>query len=428
MNLFIGIDIGTSGIRAIAIDENRNPVAEHRAAMPAPHREQGVSEQAPEIWRQTLVDVIKELTRSLPADDVCALAVDATSGTLLAIDKNGKPLCPALMYNDARAHKEATHIATLAPATSAAQGASSGLAKWCWLKNNYPDHDRIVHQADWINGQLCGRYNVTDKNNALKTGFDPVANEWPQWLSSLGVNLSQLPAVAEPATPIAAILPAVAEELGLGKNVMIMSGTTDSTASFIATGCHEPGQAVTSLGSTLVIKIISSVPVFSAQHGVYSQPLGDHWLVGGASNSGGAVLKHYFSDEQIGIMTTQLKPEQPTGLDYYPLIQNGERFPHNDPEFAPRLTPRPQDNVEFFQAMLEGIANIEYEGYKLLQSLGAPWPTSVVTTGGGANNKAWTKIRAQKLGISVTQAEHQQAAYGAALLALKGFGKVKENE
>ena len=76
---------------------------------------------------------------------------------------------------------------------------------------------------------------------------------------------------------------------------------------------------------------------------------GDVWLVGGASNSGGAVLRKFFTDEQMRRMTPLLNPSQPTGLAYYPLPAMGERFPENDPQKQPRMEPRPSDDVVFFQ-------------------------------------------------------------------------------
>ena len=386
MRVYIGIDIGTSGIRAIAINTAGQSRADTTTSLPTSLREGQFSEQDPLLWWQALLGVLKILIQQIPDDEVCAIAVDATSSTLLAIDETGSPLSPALMYNDSRAQSEAQQISTAAPTNSAVHGPTSGLAKWLWLKNHHTDTKcRIVHQADWINGMLCGRFDITDKNNALKTGYDPVINQWPDWLSSLDIDPATLPAVVEPGTVITSLLPTIAEQLGLDENVVVVSGTTDSTASFIATGCNQPGQAVSSLGSTLVLKVISSTPVFSPAQGVYSHPFGKHWLVGGSSNSGGAVLKHFFDDVQLETITPKLQPLQPTGLDYYPLIQKGERFPHNDPDFAPRLSPRPNDDIRFFQGILEGIARIEQEGYRLLEKLGAPYPSQVV------NHRWWLK-------------------------------------
>jgi sugar (pentulose or hexulose) kinase len=121
-------------------------------------------------------------------------------------------------------------------------------------------------------------------------------------------------------------------------------------------------------------------------------------------------------------LSDRLEPEHSTGLDLYPLPGTGERFPVNDPDLAPRLEPRPDDDRVFFQALLEAMARIEREGYALLARLGAPAPISVRSTGGGAVNEGWRRIRERELGVPVLAAESGEACYGAALLARHGCG------
>jgi sugar (pentulose or hexulose) kinase len=133
------------------------------------------------------------------------------------------------------------------------------------------------------------------------------------------------------------------------------------------------------------------------------------------------VLRQHFSQAEITSLTKHLDPSVPTGLDYYPLPATGERFPVSDPALPPRLQPRPASDLLFFQGMLEGIAAIERRGYRLLERLGAPYPSRVLTTGGGAGNSGWQAIRQTALGVPVVAAQHQQAAYGAALLARQGL-------
>jgi sugar (pentulose or hexulose) kinase len=179
------------------------------------------------------------------------------------------------------------------------------------------------------------------------------------------------------------------------------------------------GDAVTSLGSTLVLKILSPEPIQSARHGVYSHRLGDAWLVGGASNSGGAVLRRFFDNATLRRLSEQIDPNRDSGLDYYPLPAIGERFPVHAPDLAPRLDPRPADDAHFLHGLLEGIARIERDGYRLLTSLGAPTPRRVLSTGGGAANPAWTALRGRLLGVEVVPARDTEAAEGAAELALR---------
>lgn len=420
--VFVGIDLGSSGCRAMAIDHQAQICAQAVVALPLPQRKGLCIEQDPKLWWDAVQSVLAKLVASLSSPAIAAMAVDGTSGTILLTDGNGVALTPALMYNDTRALSQAKQIAKHMPPNSAAQGPHSGLAKLLWLTEHTKSTaiHHLLHQTDWITGKLSGRFGISDTNNALKTGFDPVQNQWPSWLDILHVKHHWLPQVHSPGTPVGTMDKNLAASLGLPGDIKIMAGTTDSTAAFMATGANTPGEAVSSLGSTLVLKIIAQQPVFAAQYGIYSQPLGDHWLVGGGSNSGGAVLSHYFSEQQIQQMTTQLIPTHTTGLDYYPLLYKGERFPVNDPDFPPRLSPRPKDPLRFFQGMLEGMAQIECNGYQRMTELGVPYPVSVTSVGGGASNNAWTLMRGHLLQTKMLPAKHTEAAYGTALLALQG--------
>ena len=116
-------------------------------------------------------------------------------------------------------------------------------------------------------------------------------------------------------------------------------------------------------------------------------------------------------------MTPQLRPDQTTGLSYYPLNTAGERFPINDPGLQPKLDPRPDNDVAFFQGMLEGIAEVEWLAYEALRQAGAPAVQKIYTAGGGASNDAWTNIRQAKLGIEIGQAQSREASTGVARIA-----------
>jgi len=263
----------------------------------------------------------------------------------------------------------------------------------------------------------------------LKLGYDSITQRWPQWLFENDEHTilpkNALPQVVAPGTKIGEVKTTLIEKYQLADHCAVVAGTTDSNAAVLATGCNQLGDAVTSLGSTLVIKLFSDKPIFNPDYGIYSHRLNGHWLVGGASNSGGAVLLQHFSKEQLDAMTAQLKPEQPTGLNYYPLPATGERFPDNDNHKQSRITPRPESDVAFFQALLEGIADIEAEAYKKLVTLGAVQPERIFTAGGGAKNPAWTKIRAQATRLPVLSATHSDACYGSALLALRAMKNEK---
>jgi sugar (pentulose or hexulose) kinase len=421
--IFVGLDLGTSGCRACALDAELNTLAEQRLPWHPPVSSNGLCEEPdPRLWWQGVVQLLMRIGAALGGRPVAGLAVDGTSATMLAVSPDGEPLGPALMYNDRRAQAEAERIALVAPPDSACSGSSSGLAKLLHLQAQTGTTDRTLAQADWIAGRLLGRLGVSDANNALKLGFDPGSGRWPAWLDKLGVTRAMLPEVYPAGTDMGEMAPDVARLIGWPCGTRIVAGSTDSVAATLASGIVHPGEAVTALGSTLVLKIVTPKPVFSAPHGVYSHRVAGLWLAGGASNSGGAVLTEYFSLQRIGALSQQLVPERPTGLDLYPLAGPGERFPHNDPTLVPRLEPRPRDDRVFFQAMLEGMARIERDGYELLARLGAPAPVSVRSTGGGAANEGWRRIRERILGVPVLAARWSEACYGAALLARHGCG------
>ena len=421
MSLAIGIDIGTSACRACAIDAQAQLVAETRIPLAPPERRGTGMQQDPRLWWTALTETLDQLCSRIDTSQVHRLALDATSSTLLLCSAGGTPLTPALMYNDARSIQQAAHIRRHAPPDCPAHGPGSSLAKLLFLAGTLENRKFIAaHQADWLTGQLCGIYGHSDENNVLKMGYDVARRRWPGWMAEMGIDAAWLPVVHRPGTPVGTLDKTLATRWGMPGDARVLAGTTDSTAGFIAAGATRNGTAVTALGSTLVIKVLSKAPVFSAAHGVYSHRLGDHWIVGGASNAGGTVIRELFSDAEVEHLTTQLNPDQPTGLDYYPLPAPGERFPLHDPNLQPRLSPRPASDAAFFQGILEGLARIEKQGYRLLEQLGAPYPVDVLTVGGGAQNPGWQCIRARLLEVPVHPATHKEAAYGAALLALRG--------
>lgn len=330
------------------------------------------------------------------------------------------------MYNDARASQQAAGVKQQLSSSLPIANPTSSLPKLLWLREHFQisENHHALHQSEWLSGKLCQRFDTGDENNCLKLGYDPVRRAWTQGMENLNFPTSILPTVHPPGNVIAKVSANIVASTGLDCDCLIMTGTTDSTAAALATDILQtpaPGTAVTSLGSSMTFKTLSDSPLFDADLGIYSHRVGKYWLVGGASNSGGAVLKALFSDQEIEQFTQQLNPHQATGLDYYPLLKNGERFPHNDPEYPSRLTPVPDNRALYFQGILESMAAIEQHAYQLLEDLGAPKITKILTLGGGSKNEGWRQIREHLLNCPVFKAGQIQAAYGTALLARQGY-------
>ncbi|XP_007042059.2 PREDICTED: xylulose kinase isoform X1 [Theobroma cacao] len=417
--LYLGMDFGTSGARFALIDKQGTIHAEGKRQYPQYMREKTMDWA--QSWKTTLFSLLEDIPVHL-RPHVASISLDGTSATTLIIDSNtGEPLARPYLYNES-CPDALPAIKSIAPVNHTVCSGSSTLCKLVsWWNNDNSDKTStiLLHQADWLLWLLHGQLGVSDYNNALKVGYDPELDSYPRWLLSQPYS-RLLPVVKAPGTSIAHLKGDVRTLFGFSEDCIVCTGTTDSIAAFLAARATKPGKAVTSLGSTLAIKLLSTTRIEDARYGVYSHRLDDKWLVGGASNTGGAVLKEIFTDEQLEKLSEHINPMESSPLNYYPLKSVGERFPVADPMMEPRLHPRPESDVVYLHGILESIARIEAKAYILLKDLGATQVEEVFTAGGGAKNDKWTKIRERILGLPVSQATQTEAAYGAALLAMKG--------
>lgn len=559
--LYLGIDVGTSGGRAMVIDgeffvlfnastidsssssthsrtqpnfsffsllslsqDSGTVVASAKKAYPPlPPDATAAPRDWAETWASALDDLLESLSKSsLPSSSgagssssvlarVASAAVAGTSASMLLVNAGreededgdngstptakaiGAPLAPVRLYCDAASAEAVAATAALAPPGHQAAAPTSALSKlmdW-WVSGTIEEHETkerggeivpvVVSAADWLTARLGrvgppkknessadsspsssrssdgqflrSRLLVTDDNNQLKAGWDPGAREYEPWLRSHRAAARLAPRVLRPGDATGCEVaggddPAVAAEGGssstttyLPAGCLLAGGTTDSIAATLAAGVRsKSGDAVTSLGSSLAVKLVSEVRIDDGRRGVYSHLIpgdesgsGGVWLVGGSSNAGCAVFRSEFGpdDSVLERLTAELEREEAaegggegtaspptTGLNYYPLPRKGERFPVCDPEKQPVLGPRPASDSLHLRAILEGITEIERAGYAALEELGAPKPVRVLTAGGGAKNAVWTRMRSAALSPAVVSAaEEGEAAYGAALLA-----------
>ncbi|XP_010527151.1 PREDICTED: uncharacterized protein LOC104804536 [Tarenaya hassleriana] len=184
------------------------------------------------------------------------------------------------------------------------------------------------------------------RSKEVQVGYDPESESYPSWLLSQPYSCL-LPSVQAPGTSIGHLKADIKNQFGFPDDCIVCTGTIDTIAAFLAARATQPGKAVNTLphflnqyvklNSGLAILLLSTKRVEDTRYGVYSHRLDDKWLVGGASNTGGAVLRRLFSDEQLQRLSGEIDPAVASPLDYYPLQSAGERFPVADPNLAPRF-------------------------------------------------------------------------------------------
>lgn len=430
---FIGIDLGTQGVRVIVTDPSGHiqAHANHTFRLePNPATHPHFFEQDPREWWTATATCLRQVTSNMDISqqrNITALAVTATSGTICLLDATGTPVAPAIMYSDRRAHNEATIINTATPNLTARYGyqfaASFGLPKLLWMHRHQPETVTaarfFAHAADVLTGHLTGDYATSDWSHALKSGYDVQNLCWPHELfDTLSLPREKFPRVVAPGTIIGNISPQAAEDTGLPQRTVVVAGMTDSCTAQIAGGAVEPGQWMSVLGTTLAIKGVTTDLLHDPAGRIYSHrhPMGI-WMPGGASNTGGEVLARQFAGEDLAQLDRQAARIIPTDLLCYPLERTGERFPFAHPNARSFLIGNAPSRIQYYTACLEGVGYIERMAYDVLSQIGAPMHGALRATGGGARSQTWLQIRANILNRPIEVPEQTEAAYGAAVLA-----------
>ena len=425
MSLFLGIDFGTSGVRTSVINLDKEEIINFSVPIEKPKTKDSLVYQDPSLWWNSLLKNLHFLSTKINLNKIERLSIDGTSGTVLICDDKGHPFDHALMYNDASSVEEAKLVEKISSGHPIVSSPTNALVRALSLiKKNSAQSYRILHQADWVASKMIEEFKFSDENNALKLGYDCQERIWPKWFNELPLNEKSLPQILIPGEVMGTLRNQDLLNLGFNSNLEIVAGTTDSIAAFLATGASQIGEAVTSIGTTLVVKAISAKPIFNREFGIYSHRLGDRWLAGGASNVGGRIIEELFGNK-IEELSKSLNPDKLLNLNYYPLAQTGERFPINDPNKMPILEPRPDKEADFFQAVLEGITQVEKLSYEKIVEIGGSYPLKIFTIGGGGKNKNWNAMREKILKVDLGKPLSNDASYGVALLAM---GVVNTND
>ena len=414
---FLGIDLGTGGIRCLLINDAGKILVDLSRPLKAINLSTapGHSEQSPAEWITLLDDVLSELFSQPEHRSVKAIAVDSTSGTVLPVNQDGMPLGNALMHNDVRAELEALQCKQVFGGSCSP---TFSLPKALWMQSNLKlDHETLfLHATDYLNCWLVGHTDLpTDSTNAMKSGLDLDTGSWSSNLPEV-----RFPSVVPPGQMIGELQKSHRSRWGLGHSVKIVSGSTDSNAGFYASGAGVPGEWSTTIGTTLAIKGISKTKIHDPEGRIYCHRHPDgYWLPGGASNGGGEILREH-SDSLNILASMQDCQVVPKSL-VYPSIRTGERLPFLSSQFNPFFLGDKKDAKDYLLGCLEGIAFLEFLSYELLEKLGASVGDKIFATGGAALSDLGLQIRANILQKNFLVPEHPHSAMGAAILAAAGF-------
>jgi len=439
-SLFMGLDLGTSGLRAVAVDGKGEVVASSSRQLKTDIRDagSGLHEQDALEWlagaKTVLSEAAGEAAHKRPGSEISAISVDGTSGTVVAVDDSITPLGPAVMYDDSRSSEHAKILADGAKEIQAKMGysfsSSFAAPKILWLLKNGGPRSRarwFLNAADFLAVRLAGGKVFTDMSNALKMGCDLTSMSWPEELGAHDVPLDRLPPIERPGAIVCNVSEAFAAHCGLTPSTRLVAGVTDGTAGFLATGASSPGQMATTVGTTLVIKLLWDELVLDPMGRIYSHVHPDGgWLPGGASNSGASFLLEKFDRSRLCSLEGEA-PADPTSLRVYPCAAKGERFPFRCAEAHGFVDGKVESDGQLYRGCLEGLAFVERLAAEMLEGLGVRVVSPVCSAGTAAEVDLLGGIRASVLDRTVTLSREPHSAFGSAVLAASShYGSVAE--
>jgi len=432
--VYLGIDLGTQSARVMAVTEEGFITASASYPLTST-RDCARHEQDPEQWWRAVVVCARTVMSELGSQcEVKGLAIDATSGTILLMDDQLRPLTPGLMFDDGRALDEAAEVNRagegLWSELSYRMQPSWALPKLVWLARNgkVAKDARLAHQNDFINARLAGRMLASDSSNSLKTGFDLIRMQWP-WkiLDALALEQRLFPEVVLPGVQIGEVSAAAYELTQIPAGTPIFAGMTDGCAAQIASGATTVGSWNSVIGTTLVIKGVTQQLLHDPLGVVYSHRSADGmWLPGGASSTGAGVIAREFPDADLDALNRAAQQMGPVCLVAYPLAGKGERYPFVAPEAEGFVIGQAASTEEKYAATLQGIAFIERLAFDALRKIGAPTYGSFTISGGATKSEALNQIRADVMQRTISVPCITGGAFGMAVLAAAHDSSIAE--
>lgn len=434
--MYLGIDLGTSGIKALLIDGNQQIVGSGHASLDVARRHPGWSEQDPADWIRATDEAISALKAShgkqLAAVKGIGLSGHMHGATLLG--SSDEVLRPCILWNDTRSHAEAAALDAdprFRKITGNIVFPGFTAPKLQWVKNNEPDLfakvAKILLPKDYLRLWLAGEHMSEMSDSAGTAWLDVEKRKWSrELLDATELDEGQMPALVEGTAPAGRLRPELAAKWGMDRDVVIAGGAGDNAASAAGMGTVQPGQAFVSLGTSGVLFAANGAYLPNPESAVHTfcHALPGTWHQMGVILSATDSLNWLagITGKSAGDLTAELGTElkAPGSVSFLPYL-SGERTPHNDAAIRGVFTGLGHESggAALTQAVLEGVAFAFRDSLEALRSAGTKL-TRVTAIGGGSRSRYWLKSIATALGLPVDVPADGDfgAAFGAARLGL----------
>ncbi|WP_230532247.1 xylulokinase [Microvirga roseola] len=436
MSNFLGIDIGTSAIKALIVDERQIVFAEADVPLEVSRPRELWSEQDPEAWWQAVQAAIEHLRTHAPSAlaDVQGIGLSGQMHGAVLLDDQDRPLRPAILWNDGRSFQEADELKVRHPGLSRMMGVipmpGFTAPKLLWLARHEPETFRAVRKVllpkDYIRLKLTGS-RTTDMSDAAGTWWlDEAARAWSdEALAATGLERSQMPDLVEGSSPSGVLRPEIARQWGMRSNVVVAGGAGDAAAGAVGLGAVDNGSAFISLGTSgqLFVTTREFSPAPEALVHSFCHAVPDRWFQMAAMLNAASCLAWAAgllkADIAELLRQTEAEYRKPSSLLFLPYLA-GERTPHNDPYARGvffGLSPETRQ-TDLVQAVLEGVAFSFADAKACLAQAGTKLDGAGLI-GGGSRSRFWTQILANVLNIPLLRYEGSEKgpAFGAARLA-----------
>ena len=434
--MYIGIDLGTSGIKVILLGDNAAVIDSASAELVISRPQPLWSEQAPEHWWQALQSCMQQLAarQSLAAVKAIGLAGQMHGATLL--DSNNQPIRPAILWNDGRSFAQCQQLQQQVPALPQLTGnlAMPGFTapKLLWLRQHEPEQfsrvAKVLLPKDYLRFCLSGDYASDMSDSAGTLWLDVAKRDWSdELLTACGLNRSHMPVLYEGNQITGSLLPELAQRWGMAQ-VPLVAGGGDNAAGAIGAGIVKPGQAMLSLGTSGVYFAVSDGFKANPQSAVHSfcHALPGSWHLMSVMLSAASSLQWYADNVTKTPVADLLDELQQANVDaaqaplFLPYL-SGERTPHNNPDAKGVWfgLSHSTSRAALTYSVLEGVSFALAQGAAALHDSGLQ-PTEINLIGGGARSPYWRQLLADVLQrpLSFRESGDVGPALGAARLAM----------